>query len=180
MAQLAQPRPVKLLCGMIAARDDLLDQAAHVLADTFGPIDLVSQTWPFDLTDYYHAEMGSPLYRRLVSFRDLVPPDVLAQAKGRTNQIEADLARLHPAGPRRPVNLDVGYLELGKLVLASMKNFSHRVYLAQGVYAEVTLIYRRQGWERLPWTFPDFASGRYDAFLHSVRDRLRRQGRAEP
>ena len=74
----------------------------------------------------------------------------------------------------RPINLDPGYIESSKLVLASMKNFSHRICLADGVYAEITLMYRNGKWRHLEWTFPDFASGRYDRFLSEVRDRLAR------
>jgi len=173
MAQPAQPAPVKLICGLISARGDLLDQAANALRDAFGPTDLVSETFPFDLTHYYDDQMGSPLWRRFVSFERTVSPDVLAGAKLRTNQIEADFARRFPAAPPRPINLDVGYIESAKLVLASMKNFSHRIYLSGGVYAEITLQYRKGRWERLPWTFPDYASGRYDAFLTAARERLR-------
>jgi hypothetical protein len=75
----------------------------------------------------------------------------------------------------RPINLDVGYITPAKLVLASMKNFSHRIYLRDGVYGEVTLLYRGRRWEALEWTFPDFASGRYDAFLSEARRRLRQE-----
>ncbi|MCP4534749.1 MAG: DUF4416 family protein, partial [Delftia sp.] len=76
------------------------------------------------------------------------------------------------SGPDRPINLDVGYVEPSKLVLASMKNFSHRIYLRDGVYAEVTLMFRKGLWEPLGWTFPDYRSGRYDAFLTAARDSL--------
>ncbi len=84
---------------------------------------------------------------------------------------------LDRAGPRpaRAINLDPGYVESSKLVLASMKNFSHRIYLGQGVYGEITLMYHKGRWDALPWTFPDYASGRYHAFLTAVRQRLREQ-----
>jgi hypothetical protein len=104
------------------------------------------------------------------------------QAKHATNAIEAEFAAsAGPGGPPRPVNLDVGYVDSPKLVLASMKNFAHRLYLGRGVYAEVTLLYRRGLWTPLEWTFPDYASGRYWPFLEEVRRRLReRLGREKP
>ena len=173
MAEPLSPPPVKLICGIIAAGAELLDAAGEALVEAIGPADLVSQTWPFDLTDYYHAQMGRPLWRRFVSFARLADPGELAALKRRTNQIEADFARRCAGRPPRPVNLDVGYIEPAKLVLASMKNFSHRIYLADGVYAEITLQYRKGRWEKLPWTFPDYASGRYDEFLTAARERLR-------
>ena len=178
MAEASKPPVVKLICGMISARVGLFDAAAAALGEAFGPIDHVSEVMDFDFTHYYDEEMGSPLFRRFVSFAEPVEADVLADAKLRTNAIEADFAR-RQRDLRRPINLDPGYLEPSKLVLASMKNFTHRIYLGRGVYAEVTLLHRQGRWEALEWTFPDYASGRYDAFLTVVRDRLRRQLRQE-
>jgi len=157
---------------MISSRGDWLDAAAEAMAKAFGAIDEVSETMDFDFTHYYDEAMGSPLYRRFVSFAKPMPPDTLAEAKLRTNDIEAAFPRRPGGAVARPVNLDIGYVERSKLVLASMKNFSHRVYLGRGVYAEVTMQYHAGRWQPLPWTFPDYASGRYDAFLLAVRDRL--------
>ena len=174
MAEPSDPPVVKLICGVICPRAELLDAAAEELAKAFGPIDISSQTMDFDFTHYYDRQMGSPLLRRFVGFAQPVAADVLAEAKLRTNALEADLAGrfARQAGVPRPANLDVGYIEPSKLVLASMKNFSHRIYLSRGVYAEVTLLYHRRQWQALPWTFPDYRSGRYDAFLSAARQRL--------
>ena len=171
MAQPVTPSPVKLLCGMISADRRLFDKAVEHLTDAFGPVDLASDVLAFDLTHYYDDEMGSPLYKQFVSFTELTPADSLLRAKLTTNAIEADFSAMVKTHPR-PINLDPGYIEPSKLVLASMKNFSHRIYLGSGVYAEITLQYRQGRWCKLPWTFPDFASGRYDAFLSAVRDLL--------
>jgi len=178
MAQAQEPDNVKLICGMISADRELFERAEYELADAFGPIDVTSNIMPFDMTHYYDEQMGSPLWRMFISFARPVAPDVLADVKQRTNAIEAEIAATH-AGPDyapRPINLDPGYIESSKLVLASMKNFSHRIYLRHGVYAEVTLMYRKGAWEGLEWTFPDYASGRYDAFLTDARSRLARGG----
>jgi len=158
---------------MISGEVALFGRAAVALEAAMGPVEAVGEVVDFDFTHYYDAQMGSPLYRRFVSFAGPHRPDFLAEAKVRTNAIEAQVAASRPgAGPARPINLDVGYVEAPKLVLASMKNFSHRIYLGDGVYAEVTLMFSRGRWEPLPWTFPDFRSGRYDAFLSRVRDSL--------
>jgi len=172
MAEACKPPVVKLICGMISGEVDLFDAAAEAMAGSLGPVESVSKVMDFDFTHYYDAQMGSPLYRQFVSFAGPHSPEALAGAKIRTNAIEAEFAAGRNSGPPRPINLDVGYVESPKLVLASMKNFSHRVYLAGGVYAEVTLMFRKGLWEPLPWTFPDYRSGRYDAFLTSVRDAL--------
>lgn len=175
MAQARQPSPVKRLCGMIASAPDLFDEAAEHLERLWGPADLVSEVMPFDFTHYYDQQMGQPLLRRFLGFERLVRPESLVEAKLATNALEAELAAKHAAGPARPINLDPGYLELSKLVLASMKNFSHRLYLGSGVYGELTLLVRDGRWETQAWTFPDYASGRYHGFLEQLRQRLRHQ-----
>ena len=181
MAQAQEADEVKLICGMISTRDQWLDRAAETLSEAFGPVDLTSETMPFDMTHYYDEQMGRPLLRRFVSFARPVSPAVLADVKLRTNDIEAAFAeRAGKNGPRRPINLDPGYIEPSKLVLASMKNFSHRIYLGRGVYAEITLMYRKGRWEALEWTFPDYASGRYDAFLTAARGRPAGRADKEP
>ena len=175
MAEPSEPEMVKLICGMISSRPELFDQVAERMARNFGPVDIPSEVMDFDFTHYYDEQMGSPLYRRFVAFERLIVPDGLASTKCLTNDIEAEFATELPCGPARPINIDPGYLESSKLVLGSMKNFSHRIYLARGVYAEVTLMYHKNRWESLGWTFPDYASGRYDSFLSAARDRLTEQ-----
>ena len=177
MAEAKEPDKVKLICGMISARKELFDEVINSLGKAFGPIDLTGEMIPFDLTDYYNDEMGFPLLRRFVAFAELIGPDALVETKIRTNEIEAEFSqRLAGEGkPIRPINLDPGYIAPSKLVLASMKDFSHRIYMGQGVYAEITLMYRKGLWESLPWTFPDYASGRYDHFLTKTRNLLRQK-----
>jgi len=174
MAEILQPGPVKLIAGLLAGRAEWLDAAAAELAERFGPTDVVSADIPFTFTHYYDSQMGSPLWRRLLAFERLAAPDALPEAKRQTNALEADLARRF-SGPPRPVNIDPGYLTLSKLVLASAKDFSHRAYLTDGIYAEVTLQYRGGQWRSGEWTFPDYRSGVYDAFLSRARDRLKQQ-----
>jgi len=177
MAKAQAPPAVKLICGMIASRTDLFSDALEAMQRLYGPVDVQSETMDFDFTDYYTAQMGSPLYRRFIAFERLISPEVLIDAKLATNELEDRLAAEAAIGPPRPINLDPGYVETSKLVLASMKNFSHRIYLGRGVYGEVTLIFRDGDWRKLAWTFPDYACGRYFAFLSRVRTRLRQQVR---
>lgn len=178
MAQASVPTSVKMICGMIGSQRPLFDAARERLIGLFGPVDMESEIMDFDFTHYYDREMGSPLFRRFVSFEQLITGDALVEAKRRTNEMEAQFAAA--GGPARPINLDPGYIESSKLVLASMKNFSHRIYLGRGVYAEVTLMYHKGRWDALPWTFPDYASGRYNPFLTAARDKLRAQTEDRP
>ena len=173
MAKVNQPEPVKLICGMIAPQSDIFAMAVESLTVMFGPTDLVSEVMSFEFTHYYDRQMGSPLFRIFVAFERLCYGDQLAEAKLRTNELELQLADKFSDGPARPINLDPGYVAQSRLILASMKNFSHRIYLWMGVYAEITLMYQSGKWQSLPWTFPDYASGRYDDFLTAARNSLR-------
>jgi hypothetical protein len=176
MGRIKPPRPAKLICGLIGGDADLLVRARGLLAKQIRQIEAVSDLWPFDQTDYYKQEMGEDLKRQFVSFAGLVQVDRLAEIKRLTNQIEQRIAEevLDPEIPR-PVNLDPGYITLSKLVLASTKDYSHRIYLQAGIYAEVTLHYESGGWRAWPWTYPDYAAPTYHAFFTQVREALKGQ-----
>jgi len=167
----AAPLKSRLICGMISADPVWFDKAVDILMQRFGPIDITSDTFDFDFTDYYNDETGSPLFRKFIAFATPVSPDDLADIKRQTNEIERDFSACSASKYPRPINIDPGYVTPSKLVLASMKDFSHRICLDHGVYAEVTMLYNR-GWQTLPWTFPDYGSGRYFAFLDSCRENL--------
>lgn len=163
----APPRPAKLLVGFFLARQTLAEAVIAHLEDLYGPVDLVSPWLAFDYTDYYEREMGRPLYRRLVAFKDLIDQERLPDIKHQTNALEAAWVR----DGRRRVNIDPGYLLLERLVLATGKNFSHRIYLRRGIYADLTLIYRKGRFESLPWTYPDYGDARLQDFLFKVRQK---------
>jgi hypothetical protein len=165
---------VKLFVGVITGQPGRLPVVETALADRFGPVALRSSLLPFDLTAYYEKEMGTGLVRQFLGFEELIEPQTLAQAKRFTNELEAWIAQMNP-GVRRPVNLDPGYVEQGKIVLASTKNHSHRIYLSEGIFAEVTLYYQDKEWRSNPWTFPDYSSGRYHGFFHELRRLYRLQ-----
>lgn len=173
-----EPSPVKLISGILAADERCLAAGREALVMKYGSADFISQVWPFSDTDYYRNETGGSILRQFVGFEKLIMPDELASIKHWTNQAEERLAKELQAGVPRPVNLDPGYLEPSKLVLASTKNFSHRIYIGSKMWAEVTLIYSG-GWTSLPWTFPDYRTGRYNDFFDKVRQRLVEQLRHE-
>jgi hypothetical protein len=175
MAQATQPQPVKLICGILTGDASCLDEVRRDLAEAFGPVDHVSDVWPFDQTSYYESQMGPGLLRQFASFERPVDPGILASAKVRTNALEAELAGRLRCNVTRPVNLDPGTVGLSQLVLASTKGSAHRIYLGQGIYAEVTLQFARGGWQALPWTYPDYRDGRYHGYLREVRETLHRQ-----
>jgi hypothetical protein len=184
MASPRAPQPVKLFVGMLSSDPDLLRRARQLLTRTHGPAEFDSELWPFNQTDYYDAEMGPDLKRTFVVFERLARPDDLPEIKIGTNALEAHLADEALSAVPRPVNLDPGYLDLNKLVLASTKDASHRLYLGRGIFGEVTLRYTEGGWQLLPWTYPDFREPHYHAFFTQVRERYKAQRRdllaAEP
>ncbi|MBV6519233.1 MAG: hypothetical protein HCAMLNBO_02007 [Candidatus Brocadia fulgida] len=141
------------------------------LTTSFGTIDLKSDILPFHFTEYYHEEMGEEIKRQFYSFQKLISPDEIAAIKVQTNSMEEAVADSRKYSVKRPVNIDPGYLNESRLILASTKDFSHRIYLQNGIYAEVTLNYRRGGYEFFPWTFPDYKSLEYQNFFLQARER---------
>lgn len=175
MWEIQDVQPVKLIVGILAC-DEAAAMACHApLEAAYGPADLVSEVYPFDLTAYYKEEAGPKMVRQFLSFEDLIDPGRLAEIKHQTNRMEQEIAAQLSTSWPRPVNLDPGYIEPSKLVLASTKNFAHRIYIGQQMYAEVTMTYNKGHWEVFPFTFPDYKSGRYNGFLNQVRDRAVRQ-----
>lgn len=175
MGEIKQPLPVKLFVGVLTSIPETLPDAEERLTALYGNVDTRSQPYLFEWTRYYEKSMGSPIHRYFLSFDNLIRPESIADIKAATNELESYLA-LECSGASRPINLDPGYIEESKLVLASTKNFYHRVYVARGIYAEVTLHYDKKGvWRAFPWTFPDYAADRYHAYFMSLRDRYREQ-----
>lgn len=178
MARPRAPHPVKIICGLLSGDLDLLKRARQLLVRRFGPTDLESEVWSFNQTSYYEEEMGPDLKRLFLSFAQPHSPDALAEIKHETNALEAEIAeQCFGLGLPRPVNLDPGYVDLGKLVLATTKDRSHRVYIGQHMYAEVTLHYTEGRWQTWPWTYPDYRRPEYHEFFARVRERLRQQRR---
>ena len=131
----------------------------------WGDVDFASKDYPFDTTNYYEPEMGPNLKRRLVSFLQPVPPESLCRAKHICNEIEDVLA----GEMGRLVNLDIGYLDHNKIVLASFKGAGQKIYLGDGVWADLVARYRNGRYSPFEWTFPDFRDGRYDQELLAIR-----------
>lgn len=181
---MARPRPaqpVKLIAGLLGGDPDLLRRTRQLLVRQFGPVDLESELWAFTETDYYADEMGPDLKRCFLSFATLTSPDMLVQIKLDTNALEQEIAEqaLDP-DIARPINIDPGYIDPARLVLATTKDRAHRVYVGFGIYAEVTLQFRQGVWEPQPWTYPDYRRPEYHAFFTAARDHLLKQRAALP
>jgi len=169
MGTARKPAPVKLIASLLTGDPGLLPGVRAALTHAFGPIDLESETLPFDHTDYYAAEFGPALQRQIVTFERLITPEDLPAVKCRTNELEQSFAR----EGRRRVNIDPGYVSLSKLVLATTKDHAHRLYLGQGIYGEVTLAYQQGRFRPWPWTYSDYASDSYCALFMEIRRRYK-------
>jgi hypothetical protein len=163
--------PVKLFAAVLWAPSSPLPDVMESLRAQWGDIDFTGTDHLFDMTDYYEPEMGRNLNRRLVSFLQLVPPDCLGSAKHQCNEIEDRFAGENG----RLVNLDIGYLDHNKIVLASFKGAGQKIYLGEGVWADLVARYRGGRYNPFEWTFPDFRDGRYDRELLKIRDIYKKQ-----
>jgi hypothetical protein len=171
------PSPVVLLLAAFSRHGEALAWARDRAVESFGPVALESARFDFHETEYYQPTMGPGLNKVFWAFERLVDPGRLVEAKLQTNAWEQEYADLARHEEPRPLNLDPGYVGLGKLVLASTKDFCHRVYLDRGIYAEVTLFYRHGRWEHDPWTFADYRRADYQQFFSRCRAYLHRQRR---
>lgn len=174
MGEIYQPLPVKLFLGVIFSDPQNLPAVRRRVEAELGPVELESPVYDFDYTNYYEKEMGPRLGRQFWALADLRPRESLPEFKLTTNNLESEFA----SEEKRTVNLDPGYLSEANLVLASTKNFYHRLYLGRGIYGEVTLIYRKGGFESLPWTYPDYRDPRHQRFFLELRSLYRTQLKA--
>jgi len=165
MGKAKKPKAVKLVIGMLSKGQKLFDTAEEFFIKEFGPIDYKSPSIIFNHTDYYKKEMGGPLKRKFISFKKPISPEKIAGIKLFTNSIEEKLA----VGRKRRINIDPGYVSDSKLVLATTKDYFHRIYLNHGIFAEVTLRWRKGGFEPFEWTYPDYKSKVYMNILNTIR-----------
>jgi hypothetical protein len=162
------PEPVKLFIGLMYDKDVPIDDVLARLNKKFGPCEFSSGPVPFSWTDYYEKEMGKNLLKAYHCFKKLIDRDNLPAIKLATNALEREYA----GNAGRRVNIDPGYLSRDKLVLASTKDFYHRLYLADGIYGEVTLHFRRDVFRYFSWTYPDYKEEAVHEMLIKARESL--------
>lgn len=166
MAKPRDPLPAKLIIGMISREPLLFEKIKKILSNKFGKIDLVSPIFDFNQTHYYENEMGKDLKRQFLTFEPLVMPERLVKIKHLTNSLEKKFLN-NPL--KRSINIDPGYLSLSKLVLATTKNYSHRIYVGNGIFEEITLYFKDNTFQPLPWTYPDYKSESHIDFFNEIR-----------
>ncbi len=179
MGQIHKVQAVKFIVGVLAINEEALAEAGKLIARKLGAVESVSEVWPFSSTKYYAKEMSEKLLRQFVSLAELGDPTEVVKLKLSCSSAELTDAGERGRGERRAINLDPGYITPAKLVLASTKDYSHRVYLGEGIYGEVTLGYEQGAWRTFAWSYPDYAEGRYHEFFSQVRGRLLQQLREQ-
>jgi hypothetical protein len=180
MGQPVPPCPALLLMAAFSRYGEALAWARQKAETAWGPVDGESPAFEFRETDYYEPTMGPGIRKVFFTFARPFDCERLVDVKLQSNQWEEEYARSAGHAEPRPLNLDPGYITLGKLVLASTKDFAHRVYLARGIYAEVTLYYRHGRWEHHAFTFADYRREDYQRFFSECRDALHRRLREGP
>lgn len=162
------PQPAKLIAGLLFRDWEIARAVLEALCERYGPLDFLSESKPFTFTRYYDREMGGKLLRQTASFIDLVHMEDLPDIKLFTNELESRLS----LGGKRRINVDPGLLSEERLILATGKNYTHRIYLRKGIYADLTLIYQGGAYQILPWTYPDYRDATLLHFLSALRRTL--------
>ncbi|MBS3818098.1 DUF4416 family protein [bacterium] len=168
MAEIKPFSQVKLICGIIANQEGVFEKSQEHLIHLFGSVDASSERFPFDFTDYYKKQMGPRLKRTFLSFTQLISPEKISEIKIQTNGLEEKIKSEFRA-KRRVVNLDPGYLTSSALIMATAKDYSHRIPLQHGIYAHLELMFKKNHVETLSWTYPDFKTEEYQRFFWKVR-----------
>jgi hypothetical protein len=166
-----EPLPAKLVIALIYKERLVAQTGWKTIEKTWGALDYLSEVRPFDYTSYYEKEMGRPLYRRWATFGDLVSQDKLADIKWQALDIEKQWVR----DQRRQLNLDPGLITAERLVLATGKNFSHRIYLGKGIWGDLTLLFIKGTYQPLPWTYPDYRDSQSIWMFNKIRERYLRE-----
>jgi len=180
MGQIRQPRPALLIAAVFSRYESALDWTRVRGQRQWGPLALASEAFDFDDTPYYEQTMGPALKKQLLAFDRMTDQGNLVRIKLDTNDWESEYARDHEHPEVRPLNIDPGYLTEAKFVLATTKDRDHRLYLGDGIFAEVTLYYHGRRWCDRPWTYPDYQRPEYHDFFSRCRDLLRGKLREMP
>ena len=162
---------VKLISSLFSSDKKLIDKAIDDLEEIFGSTDRISAWLSFDRTKYYAKEMGWPLHRRFISFKNLIRPEAIVETKLSTNKLE----HKYICDGKRQINIDPGYISFERLILATGKNYTHRIYLSRGIYADLTLIFHGGSFRPLRWTYRDYSDPVTIDYFNNERERYKRQ-----
>lgn len=175
MGEITLHYPVVRVVAVSSRHPAAFDWAVDTLTSHWGSLFKKSQVFDFQETAYYEKSMGKDVKKQLLAFVQLMDASQLAQSKHQSNEWEQQFHQSNSYSEERPINIDPGYLTQAKLILATTKDRDHRIYLSQGIYAEVTLFYKGKIWNSSRWTYPDYRRPEYHVFFDQCRQFLRQQ-----
>jgi len=175
MSQLVEPSVVRLFMGLIYKPDSSITNLLKMLEEKLGAINFVSEESPFNHSSYYENEMGEGLLRNLITFEKLIRRTEIVEIKTFTNKLE----KVFSYRGNRTINIDPGYIAQENLILATGKGYSHRPYLGNGVYADLTLVYINDEYRTLEWTYPDYGSEEMRVLFKDLRNQYASQLKKE-
>lgn len=177
MGEIREVKSVLYFASIIYRMENAFKEGLANLLETLGETEEITEEMEFSHTDYYKDEMGENLKRRLLLFKSLRKREDLPNIKIKTNEIEK---RLSNRG-NRTVNIDPGYITLENVILATTKNYTHRIYLGGGIYGDLTLIFKGGTYRPLEWTYPDYASQQIISIFNKwrtiLKDSLRKESK---
>ena len=181
MGEIVNHKPVMLIAAVISRHESALNWAVEKTTCHWGSLALQSPVFDFTETNFYAKSMGTDLKKQFLAFDNLIDPAELAATKLNSNDWEIEYSTASDQPEQRPLNIDPGYISEAKLVLATTKDRDHRIYLQQGIFAEVTLHFRGRKWTASRWTYPDYQRSDFQEFFTKcrsmLRDRIRTDGR---
>lgn len=176
MSQLKEPNKVKLFINLIYTPDSAIEELMLKLEERLSKVDFISNEIAFDHSQYYQSEMGGGLLRKLFTFENLIKRTDIIGIKAFTNKLE----EVFSYEGNRTINIDPGYIAQEHVILATGKGYSHRPYLGNGVYADLTLIYKKDEYHTLQWTYPDYGNKEMRDLVKSLREKYVSQLAKEP
>ncbi len=171
MGKIKKPQKVKLVISCLTNQEKFIELVSNDLIKAFGEIEEISERFIFNHTKYYEREMGSNLFRRFIVIKPLFDREHIAEVKVITNNIENKYA----INNKRQINLDPGYITLENFILFTTKNYTHRIYLEKGIYADLTLIFQKKEFNPLEWTYPDYSEKIIRDYLKKIREKYKEQ-----
>lgn len=160
----------KIFFSVFSSDRNLIIDIIKNLSNIYGEIDMETDFLNFNQTSYYEKEFGKNLERKIFSIKGLINPLSAIDIKLEAMRIEEEFKR----DRNRTINIDPGYIELSHVILTTRKPYSHRIYIGKGIYADLTLIYKKgSGYTPLEWTYPDYASEEYRNFFNDIRKILK-------
>ena len=175
MGEITQPKPVLLFAAITSRYETAIEWSIERATADWGRVALQSSVFDFTETSFYNDSMGQDLKKQLFAFEPLIAPDALPQQKVRSNQWEDEFNNGSEYPEKRPLNIDPGYVTEAKLVLATTKDRDHRIYLSDGILAEITLHFQSGKWQKSRWTYPDYQREDFQDFLTKCREYLRQR-----